>query len=289
MTIDSALKIGYQNLKTNSSIDDYAYEAERILGFILKKSREFLLTHPELKITSSQAKLYKKLLQRRLNNWPLAYLTNQRSFYGLDFYVDKNALIPRPETEILVEDIIALAKNKKSATIIDIGTGSGAIIISLAKNLTGANYQFYGLDISIKALGVAKKNAKIQNLKNIKFHKSNLLSFILSHPKILEFSSDLIIAANLPYLTPAQVNNSPTIKKEPRLALVAGSDGLKYYRELFTQIKNLETLKNITIICEIDPSQDKSLSELAQNNWPKAQIQIKNDLAGLSRFVTIKM
>jgi release factor glutamine methyltransferase len=192
---------------------------------------------------------------------------------------------------MLVEEIVKEAEEKRSPLIIDLGTGSGAIIISLAKELKRlfprpfTKMEFVADDISLAALRLAQTNARRHKLnRKIKFFRGNLLAPIITRLK----NRELIIAANLPYLTPAQIKNSPTIKREPRLALNGGPDGLKYYRRLFRQLKDAP-FSGATIFCEISPRQDKEISNLAKKYWLAAEIETKKDLAGKKRLVIIKL
>lgn len=262
-------------------------ETEILLAFLIKKPREFLLTHPETNISAATYSRFKNLSKKRLANWPIAYLTGHKEFYSLDFLVNDKVLVPRPETEMIVEEIIGQEENLPAkTTIIDIGTGSGAIIISLAKNLKKENLKkisFLAVDISPAALRIAGQNARRQGLaKIIKFYHGNLLAPLSRQLK----GRGLIIAANLPYLTKSQIAASPSIKKEPRLALEGGKDGLKYYQELFKQLKVLGP-KSLTLIGEISPEQKVKILKLAKQYFPKLPAKIKKDLSGKNRFFII--
>ncbi len=257
-------------------------ETEILLTFLLHKNREFLLTHPDTKISPALYRQFKILEKKRLADWSIAALTGQKEFYGLSFEVDKNVLIPRPETELIVDEI--LKTNTTRPMIVDLGTGSGAIIISLAKHLRLAGAKFIAVDISPSALIIAKQNAKLQKLnKKIKFYRGNLLLPIL---KSLP-GKNLIIAANLPYLTKAQIKNSPSIKREPQIALAGGKDGLKYYQALFKQLKDVR-YKSLSLFLEIDPSQNSKIKNLAKKYFPAPNLEIKKDLAGRNRLLIIK-
>lgn len=181
-------------------------DAEILLSHTLNKSREDILTHPEIKLDVNQIKAYKKLLVRRQTGEPIAYLVGYKFFYGLKFKVNHHTLIPRPETELMVEQAL---KNivcdtdcqTKNTIILDVGTGSGAIIISLFKQLTINNKKlridFFATDISDNALRIAKQNAKNNRIKSIAFLKSDLLN----HRKIkrlFQQEKPLVILANLP-------------------------------------------------------------------------------------------
>jgi len=277
-------------------------DAELIIAHILKKPREFVLTHPEYVETRSNASVLKikKLINLRAKNVPFAYLTGQKEFYGWDFVVNKNVLIPRPETEALVDKVteeIRKLKNKK-IILIDVGTGSGCIPIAILKNFEMEklrNLETFAIDISNQALTVAKANAKKHGVK-IKFLQGDLLSPI---PPLLKGGRgdigqqkfQIIITANLPYLTPLQLKSEPSIKHEPKLALVAGKDGLKYYRQLLKQIKTLVTSYQllVTLFLEIDPQQSNNIKKLIKQHLPHAKITIHQDLSEKDRVVEIKI
>jgi len=298
MIIKQARRKTASQLK-KGKIKNPALEAEILLSHILKKNREFLFTHPEKELTAGQVKNYKKLIVRRSAGEPIAYLTGQKEFYDLNFFVNKNVLIPRPETELMVEEAVSLISQisyrKSPHVIVDVGTGSGCIIITLAKILKSklpiTNYQLLDIDISKPTLAVAKKNAKLHKVdKKIKFIHGNLLKPILKNCRLPIADCRLIILANLPYLTPFQIKSSLTIKYEPKKALDGGRDGLKHYKKLFGQVKWLVKLKAapISLFCEIDPGQVKKIKKLAQSELPKAKIQIVKDLAGRNRLVIIE-
>ena len=300
-TIKSILATSTKKLK-RIKIKNPHLEVEILLAHILKKPREYLFTYPQDKLTNHQISKFDSLISRRIKGEPIAYLTNSKEFYDFNFYVDKNVLIPRPDTELIITNyeliITNYLKNKKPITIIDIGTGSGCIIITLAKIIKqNTKYQILNtnliaIDISEKALQLAKKNATTHKVnKYIKFLHSDLLNKFLKNKKLVIRHSSFVIIANLPYLTPTQVKNSPSIQKEPKLALVAGIDGLKYYKKLFSQIKKLQqiTKTNIDIICEIDPSQTLKIKKMITGILPEAKIEVKKDLAKKERVVIAKL
>lgn len=271
-------------------------EKEWLLACLLKKSREFILSHPEKSISKLILNKFKKLDRQRRQGWPLAYLTGQQEFFGLDFIVNQQVLIPRPETEMLVEEICQEARQAKSKSIIvDLGTGSGAIIISTVKELICANtknsdsqfpnLKFLAIDISSSALLTAKKNAQRHKvLKKINFRQGDLLKPFLKKLN----NEQIIIAANLPYLTPQQIKNSPSISHEPRLALDGGPDGLKYYRQLLKQLSGI-TYKSVTIFMEIDPSQATRIKALVNRFFKKFSLKILKDLSGQERLIKLKV
>lgn len=304
MTICQTLEWAKQKLAKNS-IASAELDAEVILGYVLGKTKEWIFLNPkseirnQKQIQNSKLNKFKTLMQRRAKGAPVAYLIGHKEFFGLDFYVHKRVLVPRPETELLVEETVRLVKSDFPACanppageagasagrrllmsdirIVDVGTGSGCIAIALAKSIIPhALYPItiYATDISKKALAVARKNAK-RHKANIKFLQGNLLE-----PLIMKKIKPDIIAANLPYLRPTQIRAD--IRHEPREALAGGKNGLKYYEQLLKQIANAKW-QMINCLLEIDPSQTKLIKKLIKKYLPQSSIKIKMDLAGRER------
>jgi release factor glutamine methyltransferase len=281
-----------QTIRENSALTNL--DQEVLLAWLLKSSREFVLTHPETKLSELVQKKFQQLELKRLNNWPLAYLTGSKAFYNLNFKVSPAVLTPRPETEELVDHALTAIKNSsvRRLAIIDLGTGSGAIICSLAQTLTMlhgslADYDFYAVDISAAALKLARTNAKNFHLTpKIKFILGDLLQ-PLSQQLFTENYEEIIITANLPYLTPTQITAAPSISREPRLALDGGPDGLRYYRRLFRQLKALKLKSSLQILCEIDPSSAEKLPALLPTYFSNFSYQAQRDLSGHIRFINI--
>ena len=274
-------------------------DTEILLSYLLKKDRTFLILNIDKNISEKLYKKYLFLEKKRLDNWPIAYLVGFKHFYNYKFLVNKNVLVPRPETEILIDiSLNNLLNRDKKQTIIDIGTGSGAIIITLAKELIKKNKTLYNktnfiaLDISNKALKIAKLNSKLNRInKKISFYKSDLLSYLIDNKEnYLNNNNDLFILANLPYLKPKELKEK-SIKHEPKLALEAGIDGLKYYRKLFKQI-NLIIDKNsnqkIDIFCEINPEQKKPITNLNKRYLKDFKTVFYKDLSNNTRFSQTK-
>ena len=216
------IKIGTKifNKKIPSSILD----SELLLSKTLNKTREEILTNLDQKIEKKNILVFKKYLQRRSKNEPIAYIFQEKEFWGNKFYVNKHTLIPRPETEMLVDKLLNIYKKKK-ISILDIGTGSGCIIISLLINLNNSNG--LGIDISKKAIQLAKKNKiKHKLLNRLKLSTQSL-------DKIYGKKFDLIVS-NPPYIRRYDIKNlSDDIKKyEPRMALDGGNDGLDLIKKV---------------------------------------------------------
>lgn len=311
MTIAQALKFAAAKLNS-AKIYLPSLEAEILLSHILKKPREFLLAHGEKNLTPTQISNFKFQISRRLKGEPIAYLTGHKEFYGLDFTVNKNVLIPRPETELMVEEAMKLithnsqlaTHNSQPITFIDVGTGSGCIIITLAKQITNyqlpiTNYKFLATDISTKALAVAKQNAQAHNVnKKIKFVKGNLLEPILDS-KFVIHNSKFVILANLPYGWRAWKNNccldSAGLKYEPKVALFTGKHGLELCEKLLKQTNQLINSRKLAsdslifVFLEFDPRQTAKIKQLIKQKLPQAKCQIKKGLSGLNRLAIITL
>jgi len=290
MTIAQIISQYSKLLKSSSPILDI----ELLLSQTLNKPKEYLYTYPEKKLTVLQLAKFKKLFPRRQSGEPMAYILGHKEFFGLDFKVNKNVLIPRPETEQLVEETLQFVKKHKILSVVEIGAGSGAVIISLAKNICHpelsrrvdkcSHLQFIATDISTKALAVAKQNAKLHKVK-IQFLQGNLLkplSKITNSDFILRTS---IIVANLPYLETKQLNNKQ-LDYEPKSALNGGPDGLKYFREFFHQIAQYK-LQPQAIFLEIGHNQAAKIKKLSPIALPKYKITVKKDLCGFDRILII--
>lgn len=273
MTIKEALKKYSKELRKHSSSP--ALDIEAFLSFILNKPKSFLYAHAENNLAPAREKKLRQLISRRQKYEPVAYLTGRREFYGLEFKVNKAVLIPRPETEQLVEETIKYIKKKKLKSIADIGTGSGAIITAIAKNTNLKEY--YATDISHPALKIARQNAHRHGLKKqITFLRGNLLK-PFKNKKI-----DLIVA-NLPYLNEKEMKE-PSIQQEPKKALAGGQNGLDKFREFFKQLKSLKYQPQI-ILLEIGWKQAARLKKLAPKNY---NVKIKKDLCGRERVMVLE-
>lgn len=254
---------------------------EVLIAEILGKTKEYVLAHPETKLSLTQKRKLKHMQRELSKGVPLAYILSYKWFYKNKIFVNKDVLIPRPETESLVDLAITWAKQHKPKTIIDIGTGSGAIILSLKRNLkTKAN--FLASDISKKALLVAKRNAK--GLK-ISFKQGNLS---IPFSKVLNKNSkNILITANLPYLHPKQLAEK-SIGQEPKLALLGGKQGTEKILKLLKELSKFK-LKNSLILLEINCDQAKTITALINKLMPEAKITVHKDLALWDRIVEIQI
>jgi release factor glutamine methyltransferase len=184
-----------------------------------------------------------------------------------------------------VESALKLIPPDQPVNVIEVGTGSGCIIISVVKNNPNQKTSYSAIEIFPKTMKVAQLNARRHQVdKKIKFINNSLLIPLLNQ----EFSSPLIILANLPYLRPDQFETSPSIQKEPYRALVSGPDGLDLYRRLLDQVETVKA-KDITLILEIDPDQATAITQSVRARWEKAQIEILPDFCGQDRIVIVKI
>ena len=249
---------GSQHLK-NSGINSWKLDSEILLAKILKKNREEMLVNLDQEICQKNLSRYKELILRRSQHEPIAYILENKEFWSKFFFVSPDTLIPRPETELMVEKLIEIFKEKK-ISILDMGTGSGCILISLLselKNSTGV-----GIDISKKALEVAKKNSDKHRMKNkIKFFNKSLESKFYQ-------KFDLIVS-NPPYIKSNEIKNlKEDIRKyEPRIALDGGNDGLDLIKKIIYKTKYILKVKGMLAL-EIGNAQYKKVSKiLIKNNF----------------------
>ena len=257
------IKIGTKILK-EKKIPSSILDSELLLSKTLNKTREEILTNLDQKIEKKSILVFKKYLQRRSKNEPIAYIFQEKEFWGNKFYVNKNTLIPRPETEMLVDKLLKIY-NKKKISILDIGTGSGCIIISLLINLSNSNG--LGIDISKKAIQLAKRNKiKHKLLNRLKLSTQSL-------DKIYGKKFDLIVS-NPPYISRYDIKNlSDDIKKyEPRMALDGGNDGLDLIKKVIYKSKDILKINGMLAL-EIGNEQIKKVSKiLLDNNFRIKQV-----------------
>ncbi len=224
MRIDSALTKAAQDLTNISSTPHL--DAELLLARALNKPRSFLYAHPEHDFINNQ---FEKLLTRRLNGEPIAYILGHKEFWSLNLKINPEVLIPRPETELLIELVLKYVPQKKDIKLADLGTGSGAIALAVASERP--DWEITATDINIKALKVAQDNAKNFNIKNIKFLQGDWCRFLAPN------SFDVIIS-NPPYL-PSSRGLTAGSRFEPPAALVSAENGLQDLRIIIEQAKNI--------------------------------------------------
>ena len=253
-------------------------DVETLLQKVLGVDRLYILLNLERVLSEDEEQLFNKFINERLNNRPIAYIVGNREFMGLDFFVKEGVLIPRPDTEVLVEEVIELAKKKDAKNILDIGTGSGAITVSLAKYLE--NVKVTSVDISDIALEIGKRNAISNEVDDrINFVKSDLFTNIDKETKF-----DIIVS-NPPYIKREVIDTLDKQVKdyEPYNALEGGVDGLDFYRAITKQAK--EYLKKGGILAyEVSHDQSEDVSKLMEMDG-YTNIYTLKDLQQIDRVV----
>ena len=266
MNVSELLNSGSIALKLNK-IKTYQLDSELVLSNLLKKKRESLLISLNEKVSENTIANFEQLMTRRANREPLAYILKNKEFWSKDFFVNRNTLIPRPETELLCESVIKIFKNK-NLHILDIGTGSGCIILSILSEIKGA--KGIGIDVSRKAIEVAKKNSRKLGLKNrIKF-------FSKSFEDVSSYKFDLIVS-NPPYIKTSDINNlSDDIKRfEPKIALDGGKDGLDVIKKVI--YKSRTNLKKLGVLAlEIGFGQYYKVSQILKEANFKEELLVKD-------------
>jgi len=257
-------------------------DVEDLLMHTLNCTEAHLLAYPELELNPIQFTKFKMDFQKRKRGLPLQYIFKEASFCGLPFKVTRFTLIPRPETEQLVETVVEYVKNNPIRNVVDIGTGTGAIIVSIAKKLDhDMDFFFIGTDKSISALQVARYNA-LKNKTNVHFYTRDFIK----KPFTFLPGTSWILVSNPPYLTEAELSE-PSIQFEPRLALYGGADGLDAYRTLISQVSKLEN-KPKAIFFEIGFKQAAAVKELAKQLNPKG-VEVIKDFCDKDRIVKIEL
>ena len=280
MKIREAINKGSIQLKMQK-IDSPKLKARLLMQSLLEKDRQYILVYDEKQLTQEQEEDYFKNIERLGNGEPLQHITHQQEFMKMNFYVNKDVLIPRPDTEVLVEEVIKIAKKINAKKILDLCTGSGAIAISLAKYIN--NSQITAVDISEKALKVAEKNAKKNKVENqIAFLSSNLFQNL---PK----EKYDIIVSNPPYIKREVIKSlDKEVKQEPLIALDGGWDGLDFYRKIVHQ--SYEFLKYKGYLClEIGYDQKIDVIELIEQEEKYVDTYGKKDLYRNDRVIITKV
>lgn len=279
MEIKKLLKIGADKIK-GRQYGNPILEATLLLGKLLKVDKVYIYTHGDEEVPEAIADKYFEMIDKRKEGYPIQYIINEKEFMGLEFYVEEGVLIPRPDTEVLVEYVlnhIDKAYGKEEIDLLDIGIGNGAIGISIAYYRKNANV--YGVDISEKALAVSNINIERFNLKNINLIKSNLFENIDRNKRFH------IIASNPPYIPKKDIATLQEEVKsyEPITALDGGEDGLDLYRRIIPESKDYLHDKGLLIL-EIGYDQGTKVSNIMNNEGFK-NIEILKDLQGLDRVV----
>ena len=242
MNIQSAIIEGTKILK-NSFIKTAKLDTEILLASVLDSNRENIILNNHKDLNDKKLDHFKRLIRERANRKPIAYLLNKKFFWNYEFHVNKNTLIPRPDTEVIIEEILRLTKNKNKMNILDIGVGSGCILLTILKERQ--NFRGIGIDISKKCLDISYINAKKLNLGyRVKFYKSDIDKFTKDKYDLIVSNPPYIKSCDLKYLE-NDVNNY-----EPKLALDGGIDGLSEIRKVIKKSSEL-IKKNGKFILEI--------------------------------------
>ncbi len=280
MNIKETLRKGMIELKING-ITEPNLKSRLLMQFILNKPRSYLIVNDEQILTLRQEVDYFKGIKKLKQGIPLQHITHMQEFMKMNFYVDNDVLIPRPDTEILVEEVIKIVKNNNLTKILDLCTGSGAIAVSLAKYIE--NSEITAIDISPKAIRVGKLNAKNNNVENqITFIESNLFE------RISQEKYDIIVS-NPPYIKKQVIDTlNIEVQKEPLIALDGGEDGLDFYRKIVKE--SYKYLKKYGYLClEIGYDQKIDVIELIENEEKYQDTYSKKDLYGNDRIIITKV
>lgn len=286
MNIKQILDYGIIILK-ESNIEEPILKARMLLANILNQPKEYLLIHETEELNLNDTNKYKEGIKKLVNNMPIQYIINKQEFMGLEFYVDENVLIPQPDTEILVEEVIKICKeihfhNKnKKIRILDLCTGSGAIGISLKKYIQ--NSEITLSDISNKALEIAKKNC-INIIENTEI---NIIESDLFEKIDVNNKFDIIVS-NPPYIETKTIQTlDKEVQKEPKLALDGGEDGLNLYRRIIKKAHNYLSDNGILVL-EIGYNQKDKVINLIRTSNMYREVYSKKDLSNNDRIVACK-
>ena len=282
-TVGQAVNAATQRLE-EANITTARLDAQVILAHVLGVERSWLFAHYEQVLSPEEADRYTELVVRRTAHEPVAYLVNRREFYGIDLYVDCRVLIPRPETEMLVDQVLteATIREPQQLVVVDVGAGSGAISIAVAAN--APNTRLYALDVSADALEVARRNVETHELaERIRLIHSDLL-------KRLPERADIVVA-NLPYVTRHDYRTlEPDVREyEPRLALEAGAQGLDVIARLLPQLPK-HCNAGCLVVLEIGYNQGDAVLRLVEKKLPQAtQLELQRDYQGHDRIVSFQL
>ena len=280
-TIAETLKAASLQLK-HAEVPNDVLDAQTLLAFTIKQDRTYLIIHFNDQLSEEIIPVFQSLIQRRATGEPLQYITGRQEFFGLEFEVTPAVLIPRPETELIVEETLLLSQNIAQPLIIDAGTGSGCIAIALARELENA--KIIATDISAEALKVASRNAVKHGVENrINFIKCDLLSGIPKNTK-----ADLIVS-NPPYIAPEEI---ATLQREvrdwePHNALTDYADGLNFYRRLLVEAVEFLQSEGF-LIFEMGYEQSEKIKALIDYNIWRESITLQ-DLQGIPRTMILQL
>lgn len=282
LNIQEIQKYSIDKLREND-IEDYMLKTRLLISKAINKPKEYLLIHEKEELEEKKILEIKNNINKIIEGYPIQYITEKQEFMGLNFFVNENVLIPQPDTEILVEEVISISKNIEEPKILDLCTGSGAIAVALKKNLTSTRFggvvNVTASDISYQALEVAKINAE-KNEVEIEFIESDLFENINK-----KFD---IIVSNPPYIKTEVIKNlSLEVQNEPHIALDGGQDGLDFYRKIINNAyKYLE--KQGYLALEIGYDQKEDVIKIIEDTNEYKEIYSKKDFAENNRIVVCK-
>jgi len=257
--------------------DSARTDAGLLLAWTLRRSREWLLAHDDVRVSEEEAAAFERLCARRREGMPIAYLLGTAEFYGRSFVVNENVLVPRPETEHLIDEALSLIKSP--TRVLDVGTGCGAIACTLA---AARPVRVVGTDLSPAAVAVAAENARrLEVAQRCRFVQGNLVEPVRG----TRFGA---VVANLPYVPSGDLPQAPAPASfEPRAALDGGTDGLALYRELILQLPFLLE-EDALVLLEAAPPTIEGLLEIARATFATSRIEARSDYGGRARFVSIR-
>jgi release factor glutamine methyltransferase len=277
LTIGIVLQSAKQQLAETSA--SASLDAQVLLGEVLGLSRAQLIAYPERELTTEQADHYTALIERRAQGEPVAYLLGRKPFYDRELIVTPEVLIPRPETELLLEWALEIADQEGVRSVVDVGTGSGALAVTFAA--LRPEITVYATDISPAALAVARRNAEAQGAK-VTFFEGDLLQPLIDNDIQVE-----LVIANLPYIARDEVPTLEVSRYEPVLALDGGADGLDLIRQLVIQAPQV-CRPGASLLLEIGADQGEALQ--AFDEWPQVEnAQVRRDYAGLDRLARLRL
>ena len=265
----------------NSGVEQPILKARILMQYTIKKPREYLIIYDQKEITKAKEKEFMQNVEKLIKGTPIQHITHSQEFMKLNFFVNEDVLIPRPDTEVLVEEVLSITKRLTKPRILDLCTGSGVIAISIAKY--AQNSELYASDISKKALKVAKENAKNNNVEErIKFIESDLFNSI---PK-MKFD---IIVTNPPYIRTGDIPNlQKEVQNEPQIALDGGIDGYDFYRKISN--KAYEFLKYNGYLCmEIGYDQKEFVMDILEYEKRYSKTYSKKDLYDNDRIIVTRV
>jgi len=276
MTIRSALREARKILEARETVD---LDAQAVLSHMLGVDRAFLFAHAETVLSDSQFAAFRSAVARRAAGEPIAYIAGAKGFYDIELRVSPAVLIPRPETELLLEEALRLSERGACIHVADIGTGSGALAIAFARQRPAA--KVYASEISGAALAIARQNAE-RNRAHVCFCEGDLAA-----PLIERGLQVNLLMANLPYIPTADLAVLEVSRYEPRLALDGGADGLNLFRRLLTQIPSLCS-EGAWVLLEIGADQGDAVATLVRDRVG-ARCDILRDYAGLDRIARFQL